>query len=149
MAMLYQQLINALIFIRLLAGVTAGQTTQTSSAISLFGAESLLFGIDLGAITSTGTVTITVMVSEDGTNFYASDAKLIIDDTGGSKTYLLEIGLMHPKYSHVKLQIERGTANSVINYAWVETASGRRVEPVTQGSGIQSATRFITPMRTT
>ena len=98
------------------AGAAAGATAVNSSWIDLktLDAHGVAFLVALGAIVSTGTVTLKLQYSSDGSASAGDVAgsSFAIADTGGSLVY--SIGIDRPTYRYVRVVMTRAVANSTI-----------------------------------
>ena len=120
-------------FYRALAAVAAGTSDQKSQGIDCAGFDVVAFALLLGTITSTATLTVKLQGSDtdvDGDFVDLENTGLDIADSESGLVAILEC--VRPQYRYIRLYIDRGTANTVIDgvLAWTDTFA--RVQPVEQ-----------------
>lgn len=100
---------------RILNGVVAGTSDQTSTAIDMQGWDGCLFIGAIGALTSTQVTKMLIHHSDaSGSGFAATTATTAaMGDSDGNK--LLMIDVQKPSKQYLKAVIDRGTANAVID----------------------------------
>lgn len=126
-------------FHRVLAPVAAGTTDQKTSGVNRENAQTILFCVGLGAIVSTGTVTIKAQGSDtdvDGDYVDLEGASFASADDQDSKLHLLEV--VRPKYKFTRLYIDLGTANTTIDLVIAMVGNYPRTLPVTQPATVSS-----------
>jgi len=123
---------------RVMNAVAAGTTDQTSSAVDMAGFEDCTFIAAFGALTATQ---VTQMKAQQSSDDGVADAYSDLEGTltgpladgDGNKLMVLEV--YNPAKRYLKLVIDRGTANAVIDGV-VAIQSQARVLPVTQPSTV-------------
>lgn len=119
------------------APAAAGQTTLNGTSCDMAGYEEVTAVISLGAITATGTVTVTLEDSADNSSFAAiTGASVAAADDDDNK--LLILGTFRPR-RYVRSVIARATADSVINLGLLCRTGGKEV-----GAGQTYAAGIVT-----
>ena len=125
-------------FFRVLAPVAAGTTDQKTSGVDCSGSETVLFCLGLGTITSTATITVKLQGSDIDVDAnyvdLASPSSAAIADSESSKLVLMEC--VKPQFRYIRLYIDLGTANTVINLCIAMTGNFPRNAPLTQPSEV-------------
>lgn len=103
--------------LRPLAGVVAGTTLQTGSAVDMAGWEGVKFYYQFGAITAGAVTSCKVQQSSDdgAADAYADllgSSVTVADDDDGQ---VVVIDIKRPKERYLKPLISRGTQNAVID----------------------------------
>jgi hypothetical protein len=100
----------------LLGNQVAALTTITSPRFDMAGYDGVLFLVQMGTITATGTATITAhQAATDIDGAALTGASVAVADTDDDS--LFAIDLRNPNERYVQVQIARATANSEIEYA--------------------------------
>jgi len=123
------------------AAVAAGQTQVLSDGVNKDNAEGIMFIVAVGAITATGTVDVKAQQSDDdGVADAYSDlegsALAQLDDTKDDSVAVLDI--KRPQKRYVRIVVDRGTANSVID-GIIAIKYGARKQPVEQPGGVAAS----------
>lgn len=132
-------LIKNLKFYRVLAPVAAGTTDQKTSGVLVGGKKTIAFVVGLGAIVSTGTVTIKAQGSNDDVDANYVDiasATFASADDQDNKLHLLEV--VRPTYKYVRCYIDLGTANTTVDLVIAIVGNFFRTLPVSQPSDVSS-----------
>lgn len=127
-------------------GVAAGTTDKTSTFVDMSGYDGVVFATAIGAITATGTCTITALQSD------SADGSSPETLTGSSKSYtavtddnkVVIHDIYRPSKRYVGIKIDLGTANSVIDGVLAIQYSGN-AKPATDGSGVLDKITLISP----
>lgn len=132
---------------RIMNGVVAGTTDQTSSAVNMAGWDGCLFIGLFGALTSTQVTLMKLQQSsDDGSADAYSDladsATEALADADGNKMLLIDI--FRPEKQYLKAVIDRGNANAVIDGLLAIQYAGRDI-PITQGTTVKELVSLITP----
>jgi hypothetical protein len=132
---------------RIMNGVAAGQTAQTSSAVNMAGYDGCLFIGLFGALTSTQVTSMKAQQSSDdgSSDAYSDLAESSTDalaDADGNKMLLIDI--FRPEKQYLKAVISRGTANAVIDGIIAIQYAGRDC-PITQGTTVKELVSLVTP----
>lgn len=124
-------------FSRPMNAVAAGTSDQNSSVIDMLGFDSIVFVSLFGALTSTQVTQIKV---QQGNQSNLSDAADLagsnlgpLADTDGNKMLISQV--FRPSKRYVRLVVDRGTANAVIDGVIAIQGNARNV-PVTQSSQV-------------
>lgn len=134
-------------FDRIMNGVVAGTSDQTSTFVDMANHEGCVFQVLLGALTTGGTLAVTVLESD------SSDGSSPLTLTGSSKSYdvdaddnkLLVIDVHKPAGGrYLGIKIDRGTANAVIDGATAARYAPRKI-PTTDGSTVLDKITLISP----
>lgn len=132
---------------RVMNGVVAGTSDQTSSAVDTQGFTGCCFVASFGALTASQVTQIKVQQSDDDG---ASDAYSDLEgslvgplaDADGNKQLVVDI--VRPQKRYLKLVVDRGTANAVIDGV-VAYLYGAKSLPVTQPSSVMAAETKVSP----
>jgi hypothetical protein len=131
---------------RVMNAVAAGTSEQTSSALDMAGFESVEFLVSFGTITAGAVTSIKIQQSDDdGVADAYSDllgSSLSIADTGSNK--MLVYDLVKPMKRYIKILVERGTANAVID-GIVALQYGPRHMPVVHSTTVAGSELNISP----
>lgn len=117
---------------RILNGVVAGTTVQTSSAVDMSGFDGARFTFLMGAITA-GAVTSCKLQqsSDDGSaDAYADLAGTSVTVADDDDNQVVVIDVYRPRERYLKAIISRATQNAVIDGILVEQYCGRK-QPTT------------------
>lgn len=122
---------------RVLAGVAAGTSDQTSAAVDSAGFDEITFMAAFGALTAGQVTSIKLQQSDDdgATDSYGDiegTKSSLLADTDGDKMLLVTI---RPVKRYLKCIIDRGTQNAVIDGIWAFKRNARGV-PVTQSADV-------------
>lgn len=124
--------------------VAAGITAVDPSAVDMSGFESVMFIVQFGAITATGTAVVKARHSTDnGSGDAFADilgSGQNVADTQGSKVFVLDV--VKPSKRYVKPYIARATANSVIESITAIQYNPSKA-PVTQGSTVAGISTIV------
>lgn len=134
-------------FVRLMNAVAAGTSDQTSSALDMKGYDAVVFLVLFGTLTSTQVTSIKVQQSDDdgSTDAYSDlegSGSAALADGDSNKMLISEI--YRPTKRYLKLIVDRGTANAVIDGV-VAIQHHAKVAPVTQGTTVSSSELLVTP----
>lgn len=145
--MLNHQLIKNVRVDRIMNAVAAGTSDQTSSAVNLAGFDGVMFVALFGTLTSTQVTSIKAQQSsDDGSTDAYSDiegsASTALADGDGNKMLILDI--YRPGKQYLKLVVDRGTANAVIDGV-IAIPYHAESKPVTQGSTVSSSEALVEP----
>jgi len=124
--------------------VAAGQATTNCSSVDMKGFESVTFIVAIGAIVSTGTVTVKAQQSEDDSSFADLEGTSIAyTDADDNKLAILEI--TKPRERYVRPVVITATANGTIDgVIAIQTAANE--EPVTHDSStVLSTEQHLAP----
>lgn len=130
---------------RIMNGVVAGTSDQTSAVLDMDGFESVEFIALFGAL-STGAVTSIKL--QQGALADMSDAadlegtKLSIAESDDDKVLITE--LIKPKERYLQVVVDRGTGNAVID-GIIAIQHGARVLPVTHASSVAGSELHSSP----
>lgn len=121
--------------IRVMNGVVAGTTAQTSSVIDTAGYEGVKIATLFGAITSTAVTSVKLQQSSDDG---AADAYSDIEGSSVSvadddDNQIVVHDIYRPQKRYLKVVVGRGTANAVID-GIVASLYGARKQPTTDDS---------------
>lgn len=148
MANFIRSLLNGALFQKVIGYTAAASTgTTTSDAVDCAGAEGVLFLVDLGAITSTGTVTCKVQQSSDdaASDAYSDVAGSSIVNVGdASTTKQILVEVINPQKRYLKLLATRATANVVIDGV-TAIKFGLKSEAATQGATVDGSKQLVAP----
>lgn len=131
--------------IRVMNGVVAGTSTQTSSAIDTAGYEGVKIYTALGAITSGSATTVKVQQSsDDGADSYAdlTGSSIAFADTDDNKVSVHDI--YRPQERYLKVVVTRATQNAVID-GIVAVLYGGRKQPTTDDTSVTSREVWVSP----
>ncbi len=133
--------------VRIMNAVAAGTSDQTSSALDTQGYEGVRFIALFGALTATQVTSIKAQQSsDDGSSDAYSDiagsGSAALDDADGNQMLILDI--YQPQKRYLKLVVDRGTANAVIDGVIAELYRPR-VMPVTADSSVSSQELLAAP----
>ena len=113
------------------SGVAAGQATTTTTALDVKDGSQILIRTLIGAIVSTGTVTVTPQYSTDGTNYTdLTDQAIAFADTDDNKMAIHEFCNLPPSVKKVRMKIVTATANGTITCVLAQVKNSRKVLPV-------------------
>lgn len=132
---------------RILNGVVAGQTVQTSSAINMAGFDGCVFIAALGALTDDHVTTLKLQQSSDdgSTDAYSDLADSGTDNMANDDdNKLLVIDIFRPEKQYLKAVLSRATANAVIDGIIAIQYAGRDC-PITQGATVDQLITLVTP----
>ncbi|MEI8375356.1 MAG: hypothetical protein WCJ35_21255 [Planctomycetota bacterium] len=131
---------------RCINGVVAGQATTTGTAIDMKGYSSVTFYCLIGAIASTGTVTLKAQQSSDdaATDAYADllGTAIAYTDADDNKVAILEI--VNPQKRYIKPILITATANGVIDGV-IAVQTKAKLEPVTHSTTVLSSKLKLAP----
>jgi hypothetical protein len=129
---------------RLSNAVAAGTSDVTSSAVFMGGPDrfnAAVFMVAFGTITSGAVTSVKLQQSSDdaAADAYADleETAYTVADTDDNKTVLIE--LVRPMEGYIKVIVDRGTQNAVVDGIWCIQHGGNS-SPVTQ-----DATTILTP----
>lgn len=126
--------------------VAAGQATTNCTAVDMVGFDSVTFVALIGAIVSTGTVTVKAQQSSDnGSTDAFSDLEgtaLAYTDADDNKVAVLEI--RQPQKRYVRAVITTATANGTIDGV-LAMQTHALAEPVTQSTTVVGAELHLAP----
>jgi len=133
-------------FERIMNAVAAGQTDQTSSRVDMSNHEVATFVVAFGTITSGAVTSIKLQASsDDGSSDAYSDLEgtsVTVTDADSNKIFIVEV--VRPEKRDLKLIVDRGTQNAVIDGVWV-VKTHPRVRPVTQGATVGGGESHVSP----
>lgn len=123
--------------------VAAGQATTNCSSVDMQGFESVTFVVAIGAIVSTGTVTVKAQQSEDDSSFAdLAGTAIAYTDADDNKLAVLEI--TKPRERYVRPVVITATANGTIDgVIAIQTAADE--EPVSNGSTVVGTEQHLAP----
>lgn len=100
---------------RVMNGVTAGTTSTTSTAVDTLGYAAVRFLALFGTLTASQVTNIKVQHSDDNSTFadVSTSASSNMADADSNKALIVE--LFKPQKRYVRLSVQRGTANAVID----------------------------------
>lgn len=106
---------------RVLNAVAAGTTDQNGGTIDLSadnGYRGCLFMVAFGTLTATQVTSIKAQESADDSTWtdLAGTKSIELADTDGNKVLLLDV--YRPNKRYIRVVVDRGTANAVIDGAW-------------------------------
>ena len=128
---------------RLSNAVAAGQATTNCTSVDMKGFQAVTFIVAIGAITSTGTVTVKAQQSTDNSAFADLEGTAIAyTDADDNKLAVLEI--TSPQERYVRPVVITATANGVIDSV-VAVQTGSKTEPVTHSTTVLSAELHLAP----
>lgn len=127
--------------------LSAGTTTVQSGAVDSANAKSVLFVVALGAVSASGTGTITVQQSNDlsgSPDDYTAvqGVSATYADSDGGTILLVEI--VRPQKRYLRLNIARATANSAIDGVFAVRVNPRAAPPALHAT-VKSATVAASP----
>ena len=137
---------------RVMNAVAAGTTDQNSSSVDMAGHDGVRFIALLGALTATQVTRVKAQQSsDDGVADAWADLTgtqtAAMDDADDDQCVVLEVH--RPRERYVRLVVERGTANAVID-AVVAEQYGAREKPVTHDtSTVQASETHSSPAKGT
>lgn len=105
---------------RVMNGVAAGSTSTTSTSVDTLGYAGVRFVAGFGTLTASQVTNIKVQHSDDNSTFVdvATSASANLADTDSNKLLITE--LFKPQKRYVRLSVQRGTANAVIDFVLAE-----------------------------
>ena len=119
-------------FTRVSNAVAAGTATTNSDSVDMQGFDSVTFCVAIGAIDSTGTVTVKAQQSTDDSTFADLEGSAIAyTDADDNKLAVLEITTPVDRY--VRCVVATATANGTIDGVFA-IQTGADKEPVTHDS---------------
>ena len=123
--------------------VAAGTATTNSTAVDMKGHDAVTFIVAIGAIVSTGTVTVKGQTSSDNSTFNdLTGTSQAYTDADDNKLCILEI--TKPLERYLRCTIITATANGTIDSVIaIQTAASE--EPVTQGSTVVGTEQHLAP----
>lgn len=131
---------------RVMNAVAAGTSDQNSSVIDMTGFDSVQFIALFGALTATQVTQIKI---QQGAASNLSDAADLLGtnngplaDADGNKMLMTQV--MRPTKRYVRLVVDRGTANAVIDGV-IAIQFNSRSGPVTQDTSVKSAETHVSP----
>lgn len=115
---MFHNFINRFEIRRVSNAVAAGTTDINSSAVDMRGFESVAFVVALGTLTATQVTSIKVQQSDDSGSSdswddLAGTASPAAAD--GDSNKLIGVEVYRPKKRYVRLVVDRGTANAVVD----------------------------------
>ena len=137
---------------RVHAPVAAGTSNITDcNVVDMQNYDAVRFIVSFGTLTSTAVTSLSLKQSDAITNSTtlsgAEDAVgssvTVVQATGSNKLYYLDV--MRPVRRYLQLQINRGTANAVVDLAIAEKYAARKV-PTTQLSDVDGGKVLISPI---
>lgn len=136
--------------VRVMNGVVAGTSDQTSSAVRLstHKADAARFVILLGALTATQVTSAKLQQSsDDGSSDAYSDLEgtLVGPMADDDDDQMLIIDVIRPTKDYLKCVVDRGTANAVIDGIICELYQLREVPVASQDATVMSAEKFVGP----
>ena len=136
---------NALVT-RVSNAVAAGTTDVNCTAVDMSGYDSVTFIAAFGALTATQVTNCFVQGSDDNSSFsdLAGTRTTSMADGDGNKLVVVEVQKPNPSYRYIRLVIDRGTANAVIDGV-VAVQTHARKAPVTNGSTVQATKLVVSP----
>ena len=109
-------LLDTVSFQKLLAAAAAGTGTSNSSEVDMSGFVSVLGSLQLGALTSTGGVTLKAQETDVSGSGYTDITGATITNTGDTATLkLMVLEVIKPMKRYVRFVVTRATANCVID----------------------------------
>lgn len=122
---------------RVLNAVAAGTTDQDSTGVDMLGFDGVMFVAAFGTLTATQVTTVVAQGGSDNSSFATtigtSDA---LADADSNKVIVLDC--YNPSTRYVRLRVDRGTANAVIDGVWAVQYRGHKA-PVTHSTTVASA----------
>lgn len=115
---------------RAINAVAAGTTAQNGNAIDMQGFRGCAFVVSFGALTATQVTSIKVQQSDaSGSGFedLADSQTAALADADGNKELLVEV--YEPKKRYLRVVVNRGTANAVINGGLAILTRGETLPP--------------------
>lgn len=122
--------------VRVMNAVAAGTTDQATSWVDTIGAHAVCFTALFGTLTATQVTSALLEYSADGSTDagdVAGSATSALADTDSNK--MIQIDLYRPKYRYVRMTIDRGTANAVIDGVIAQVYNFERV-PITKDTSV-------------
>lgn len=131
---------------RVMNAVAAGVSDQNSTIVDMQNFEGVLFLASFGALTATQ---VTQIKAQQGAASDLSDAQDLLGtlvgplaDADGNKCLALDV--YKPRERFVRLVVDRGTANAVIDGV-IAIQYGARTEPTSQDSTIKASEAHVSP----
>ncbi len=123
--------------------VAAGQATTNCSSVDMKGFDAVTFIVSVGAIVSTGTVTVKAQQSTDDSTFAdLVGTAIAFTDADDNKVAVLEI--TKPLERYVRAVVVTATANGTIDSV-VAIQTDASEEPVTHGGTVVGAEQHLAP----
>lgn len=131
-------LLKQAVISRVSNAVSAGTTDINCTSVDMAGFDAVTFVVLFGALTSTQVTTCKLQHSDDNSTFtdVTSGATSALDDADGNKMQVLSYKL--PSKRYVRVVIDRGTANAVVDGVVALQYRARTVN-TTQGSTVQGS----------
>lgn len=139
-----QQLLKDVRIDRVLNAVAAGTTDQTSSSVDMQDHEGVMFVAAFGALTATQVTQIKGQQSDDDSTFEDITGSLVGPLADGDGNKLLVLDISKPRKRFVRLVVDRGTANAVIDGV-TAFLYGPRKYPATQSADVASSEAHVAP----
>ena len=130
---------------RVMNAQAAGTTDVNSNAVDMQGFESVLFVVAFGTIDAGAVTSIKVQESDDASFSTAYDiegSRVSIADDEDNKLLIIEVH--KPLRRYVRVVVDRGTANAVIDGA-IALQFGVGYLPVTQDSTVAASELHVCP----
>jgi hypothetical protein len=132
--------------IRVLNAVAAGTTDQNSSVVDTAGYEAVRFVALFGALTASQVTSVKVQQGalSDGSDMADLEGTSTgpLADADSNKALIVEV--VRPRERYVRLVVDRGTANAVIDGVIAELYQPR-VMPITQDTTVSAAEKHASP----
>lgn len=133
--------------IRVKNAVAAGTSEQTTTAVDMTGFDSVVWVASFGTLTASQ---VTYIKAQGGQASDGSDAVDLagtkvgpLADGDSNKLLVLEVNRV-PLYRYLRLVIERGTANAVIDGV-VATLSNTRKMPTVEDASVSARKTVVSP----
>lgn len=131
---------------RVMNAVAAGTTDQESSIIDMAGYDGVLFVASFGTLTASQVTS--VKVQQNSANSTSGMADLAGTSTGpladADSNKVLMVDVFQPEEQYLRLVVDRGTANAVIDGV-VAIQYKARALPVTQSSTVSASEQHVRP----
>lgn len=117
-------------FTRVSDAVAAGTTDVNCTSVDMSGFDAVAFVAAFGTITSSAVTSIKVQGSSDNSTFVDLEGTSVtVADDDDNQLFIAEV--LRPSYRYIRLVIDRGTANAVIDSV-TAIQHTPRYAPVTQ-----------------
>lgn len=132
--------------IRAMNAVAAGTSDQNSSVVDTAGYEAVRFIALFGTLTATQVTSVKVQQGalSDGSDMADLEGTSTGPLADGDSNKALIVEVVRPRERYVRLVVDRGTANAVIDGVIAELYQPR-VMPITQDTTVSAAEKHASP----
>ncbi len=125
----------------------AATTDVTCTTLDMEGFESVLFEVLFGAITGSAVTSLKLQVDNDpamGTPVDLVGPTVTVVDTADNQAFLIEVQKV-PDYRYIRLIVDRGTQNAVVDGVMAYQYSGRKQPTTHDATTVGDAIVSISP----